>query len=369
MQNACKGIKKVGKFEGRKVVKKSYFCTFFSMDMRMRFYAYLCVMLMPLLLLSCSKDFNSNAPYRDATIVYGILDASDDVQYIKIYKGFLTDGNAYEAAQIYDSLYYFDKITVDLEEYFKGRKINTWRLDTTTAIPRDLNGDLSAPKQLLYVVNHPVNPENIYKLVITNKETGRVVTAETNVVGETMITSPSTQELNITNATSNSIKWNDASNASAYIIMQTFNYLERDKTTGVTTLKSLHRTVTPSPITSNSFQYVPSALYDFICTSIEVDNTVDRYLIVDSCVCLELWAVNDTYYNYVRTSSITSSVVMDHLVYTNVACEDDDLVAGFFGSRQSAYKNYRLNPNSQKLIVEGVNSKKLNFHYFYELPE
>ena len=368
MQNACKGIKKVGKFEGRKVLKKSYFCTFFSMDMRTRFYAYFCVMLMPLLLLSCSKDFNSNAPYRDATIVYGILDASDDVQYIKIYKGFLTDGNAYEAAQIYDSLYYFDKITVDLEEYSNGRKINTWRLDTTTAIPRDLDGDMSAPKQLLYVVNHPVNPENVYKLVITNRETGRVVTAETNVVGETMIKKPSTQSLNITNQTSNPIEYKDADNSVAYLVFQYFNYLERNRSTGVTVRKTLRRNVTPSPVITTSFQYNPYSLYDFICSNIEVDNTVDRYLIVDSCVCLEVWAVNDTYYNYVRTSSISSSVVMDHLIYTNVECEDDNLVAGFLGSRCSARSFYRLNDNSQKLIVEGVDSRKLNFHYFYDLP-
>ena len=99
--------------------------------------------LMAFSLLSCSKDFNSNAPYRDATIVYGIINADEDVQYVKIYKGFLTDGNAYDAAQIYDSLYYFDKITVELEEYSNGRKISSHVLDTTTAIPRDLNGDLS----------------------------------------------------------------------------------------------------------------------------------------------------------------------------------------------------------------------------------
>lgn len=29
LQNDCKGIKKVGKFEGWKVVKKSYFCAVF----------------------------------------------------------------------------------------------------------------------------------------------------------------------------------------------------------------------------------------------------------------------------------------------------------------------------------------------------
>lgn len=347
----------------------SYFCGVFSMDMKMRFSAYLGACLLSFLLLSCSKDFNSNAPYRDATIVYGILNAGDEIQYVKIYKGFLTDENAYDVAQIYDSLYYFDKITVDMEEYSNGRKINTWRLDTTTAIPRDLNGDLSAPKQLLYVVNHPISSANTYKLVITNKETGRVVTAETSVVGETRITSPATQSVDCSHVSNNAIKFQPADNAAAYFIIQYFNYIEKNKTTGVTVQKSLRRNITPSPISQTTFQYNPYGLYEFLCANIEVDNTVDRYLLLDSCVCLEVWAINDTYYNYVRTSTITSSVVMDHLVYTNVECEDDNLVAGFLGSRRCARSAYRLNDNSQELIVTGINSRKFNFHYWYELPQ
>ena len=337
--------------------------------MKMRFYTFLLACLTAVLMSACSKDFNSNAPYRDATIVYGIINADDGIQYVKIYKGFLTDGNAYEAAQVYDSLYYFDKIAVELEEYSNGRKISTHVLDTTTAIPRDLDGDMSAPKQLLYVINQPIDVNNIYKLVITNKETGRVVTAETTIVGETMITSPNTQSLDISHTTTNSIKYKDAKNAAAYIIIQTFNYLEQDKTTGVTTLKSLQRKLTPSPVTGTNFQYVPYGLYDFICSSIEVDNTVNRYLLLDSCVCLEVWAVNEPYYNYVQTSTISSSVVMDHLIYTNIECEDDDLVFGFFGSRRSFRNAYRLNQNSQDLIVSGINSRKFNFHYWYELEE
>ena len=338
--------------------------------MKKRLLLFLFVCVTAVLLTACSKDFNSNAPYRDATIVYGIINADDDVQYVKIYKGFLTNDNAYDAAQIYDSLYYFDKITVDLEEYDKqGHKLHTWRLDTTTAIPRDLNGDLSAPKQLLYVIDQPVDSSKTYKLVITNIETGRVVTAETTVVGKTIITSPATQTVDITHTTTNSIKYKAADNASAYIIVQLFNYIEKNKVTGTTTLKTLRRNLTPSPTTATSFQFVPYSLYEYIYTSIPVDGTVDRYLLLDSCVCYEVWAVNEPYYNYVQTSTISSSVVMDHLVYTNVECEDDDLVFGFFGSRRSTRNNYRLNQSSQDLIVNGINSRKLNFHYWYNLEE
>ena len=319
------------------------------------------------LMTACSKDFNSNAPYKDATIVYGIINADDNVQYVKIYKGFLTDGNAYEAAQIYDSLYYFDKITVELEEYSNGRLVSRHVLDTTTAIPRDLNGDMAAPEQMLYVINQPINPENTYKLVITNNQSGRVVTAETSIVGETMITSPSTQTVDITHTTTNSIKYKAAANAAAYTIVQTFNYIEKSKITGAITRKSLRRSITPSPTTSTNYQYVPYALYEFICSSLEVDNTVNRYLLLDSCVCIEVWAVNEPFYNYVQTSTISSSVVLDHLVYTNIQCEDDDRVFGFFGSRRSVLNAYRLNQTSQDMIVSGINSRKFNFHYWYDL--
>ena len=355
------------KFEGWIVVKKSYFCAVFFLCMKMRFFPLFLACVVVVFMTACSKDFNSNAPYRDATVVYGILNADDNVQYVKIYKGFLTNDNAYEAAQIYDSLYYFDKITVELEEYRNGHKISTHVLDTTTAIPRDLNGDMSAPKQMLYVIDQPINVDNTYKLVITNKETGRVVTAETTVVGETMITSPFQQSVDITHKTTNYIKYKAAMNASAYTITQTFNYVEIDKATGDTTYKSLRRNITPSPTTQTSYQYVPYGMYEFICSSLTVDNTVDRYLLLDSCICFEVWAVNEPYYNYVQTSTITSSVVMDHLVYTNVECADDDLVCGFFGSRRSAYSIHRLNTTSEELIVKGNDSRKFNFHYSYEL--
>lgn len=335
----------------------------------MRFFPFFFACMAVVLMSACSKDFNSNAPYRDATIVYGVINAADDVQYVKIYKGFLTDDNAYDAAQIYDSLYYFDKITVDLEEYDShGHKINTWRLDTTTAIPRDLNGDMSAPKQLLYVIDQPIDANNVYKLVITNKETGRVVTAETNVVGDIMITSPATQSVDISHQSQNYIKYTKAANSEAYLIRQYFYYDEKDKSTGIVTRKCLQRNLSAGPTTLTSYPYNPLGLYEFICSSIKVDGTVDRYLLLDSCVCYEVWAVNEPYYNYVSTSTVNSSVVLDHLVYTNIQCEDD-LVFGFFGSRRATRNAYRLNQSSQDLIVSGINSRKLNFHYWYDLED
>ena len=41
----------------------------------------------------CETDFDTTAPYKDITIVYGLLDSKDSMQYIKINKAFLAENN------------------------------------------------------------------------------------------------------------------------------------------------------------------------------------------------------------------------------------------------------------------------------------
>ena len=50
-----------------------------------------------LVLSSCTPEFSQIAEYKDITIVYGLLNISEDTQYVKIQKAFLTEGNAYAA--------------------------------------------------------------------------------------------------------------------------------------------------------------------------------------------------------------------------------------------------------------------------------
>lgn len=81
--------------------------------------------------------FSLNAPYRDVTFVYGILDAQDSVHYLKIYKGLQTEGNPSEVVQDWTKLYYFDTISVTLTESKGGESTGrVITLDTTTSVPR-----------------------------------------------------------------------------------------------------------------------------------------------------------------------------------------------------------------------------------------
>lgn len=320
----------------------------------------LSVLLAIVLLPSCSKDFDSNAPYADVTIVYGVLDADQSTNYIKIYRGFLTEGDAYQAATIYDSLYYFDKIKVELEEYVANRLTHTWELDTTTQIPRE-DGDFTT-QQLLYVVPQPINESATYKLVITNKETGRVVRATTNIIGHFEVDQHMAHLLNTTTSTRTPFKFTLPDNGASYQVYQVFHYIERSKSTGIEVRKSFRRQLISGNLTSNeNVQYVPSTLYDAIASNVEEDPFVDRYITVDSCIQFEIWAVNEPMKYYVIANSTTGSVVTDRLSYTNVECEDGH-TAGVLGSRRYATSWHGMKPEAQAELKSGSITGHLGFH-------
>ncbi len=335
----------------------------------------LCLLVALLGFTSCSKDFDSNAPYKDVTIVYGLLNPDDQDHYIKIYKGFLTSDNAYEAAKEYDSLYYFDQIDVVMEEYKDGRLTATYPLDMTTDIPRELEGDFAAPEQLLYHFSAELNPEATYKLVITNKESGRVVTAETDVLGTFFLRAPSdnTLQVGIHSTQNTDVRFATPKHAKSYEVFQTFYYIERNRITEQEVKKCIRRKLSSGVVreglTEQSCSYVPANLLTVLSGRLEEDPNIDRYISTDSALCYEVWVVNEPIYNYVANNSISGSVVLDRLSYTNLWCADDNRVAGVLGTRRSVRGWHGITTASQNELVGGDLTRKLNFHYDWEYLE
>jgi hypothetical protein len=326
----------------------------------------LACLLMAMCLFSCSKEFSSNAPYKDVTVVYGILDADETDHYIKIYKGFLTDGNAFEAAQEYDSLYYFDKIDVVMEEY-NGTHLNATIPLKDTVVERDDMGDFAAPDQLVYHFSRTLNRDYTYRLVITNRETGRTITAETPIIGSFFLSSPSdhTSAVGIHGTMKTDIKYSQPANAYSYDVYQTFYYIERNKVTQEEVRKSIRRKINPRPATTTTVQYIPAVLLNVIASNVKPDPTVDRYISVDSCLKFEVWAASETLYNYVVNNSISGSVVLDKLDYTNIQCEDGR-VTGILASRRHVEGWHGLTTPSQEELVHGEITGNLGFHYAWE---
>ncbi|HNY02572.1 MAG TPA: hypothetical protein PKG48_08295 [Bacteroidales bacterium] len=189
--------------------------------------------LLPLLflasiLISCNKDLDVNAGWKDITIVYGLLDTSADTNHIKITKAFLGDGDALRFAQTPDSSSYPDKLEVRLDEYADTTRVASHLCDTVT-VHNKLAGDsiFYFPDQLMYYTLDKLNENRTYKLVIKNKVTGKIVTGETVMVRDFEVFYPLGAISFIPGQTFR-IKWTTArySNAKRYQLVIRFHYLE-----------------------------------------------------------------------------------------------------------------------------------------------
>lgn len=141
--------------------------------------------------ISCKNSLNIQAPYKDVTIVYGLIDQNDTVHYIRINKGFEGNGNAYTMAKQYDSIYYpVGTISAVLEDSnpLNGNIVNTITLDTTTTVPLQ-SGIFSYPKQLLYYTKATLNPNDDYTLIITNNKTGKKIRGSTSLLPDIALSS------------------------------------------------------------------------------------------------------------------------------------------------------------------------------------
>jgi hypothetical protein len=105
---------------------------------------------------SCDKTLNVNAEWKDITIVYGLLDQNDSVQYIKITKAFLGEGDALTFSKIADSSNYKEKLEVTMEEWDKPTQYdstlkNVYVFDTTTIYNKEAGDSIFYfPVQLVY---------------------------------------------------------------------------------------------------------------------------------------------------------------------------------------------------------------------------
>jgi len=126
---------------------------------------------------ACKTDFDINAPWKESTIVYGILNQNDSIHYLKINKAFLGEGDAMMMAQNPDSSTYGNNIDVSLYAYNTGNLVDIIPLDTVTVYNKD-SGIFSYPKQILYKTTRSLNEGFLYKIYIHNKISGKIITSD-----------------------------------------------------------------------------------------------------------------------------------------------------------------------------------------------
>jgi hypothetical protein len=196
---------------------------------------------------ACSTDVELYADYKDIPVVYGLLDASQDTNFIRINRAFSGNNehpiNATEVALIEDSCNYPGKLKAYIVEYkaayggIYSPTGDTVVLDTMTVHDKQ-EGVFYAPDQKVYFTdckttgNHSIfgnnSPNSRFKYKLFIHRGNDTITAETGLVGGDnfkIITSNAVFNPQPSDNTKK-LKFTPADNAVFYDVKMIFHYRE-----------------------------------------------------------------------------------------------------------------------------------------------
>lgn len=326
-------------------------------------------------LYSCETDFSTIDSYQDITVVYGLLDSKDSVQYIKINRAFLSEENVMTYAAQRDSNEYLHQLEVSIEEWTpdESTKINTYVLDSTTVYNKE-PGQFYYPDQTIYRMKKPdqpyeikyiieglndtvgievfwLNDENIYKLFIRNPETGKEITAITPLVKDFRITKPGFgQTIRFVQdpIAPTEFEWEKAENGAFYEFELRFNYGELLEGSSDTLYKyiTLGSTSTSGGNSGSTISYFYWGDQFFVACQNLIPYSdpateaavVERYT---STIEVIVRVAEEEYALYIEVNEPSTSIVQDRPNYTNI---ENGL--GIFGSRFEKTKTKILHPET-----------------------
>lgn len=325
---------------------------------------------------SCSTDVDINADWKDVTIVYGILNLNDSINYIKINKAFLGDANAYEMAKQSDSLFYNSINKVSLQQG-KTNANGDWvpygpeiLLQKTDSFPKDTGIFASNRNDIFYTTEKLLKDDNYneYKLAIDipGKD---LITSTTRVFNTLIVTQPTTwgsRKVNFASTVPYTVKWNSTKDARLYELTVRFWYYEIIGTD--TSLKHIdwpQQRITSSKLDQevemtldidgpSFFKYVQSQL-----SPLENGKRLSRR---KKAIDFLFLIGGDDLNTYIQVSSPSNTIVQEKPSYTNIKGENN---LGIFSCRYDmSIKNQEADQRMIDSLALGIYTKNLNFLSF-----
>lgn len=305
---------------------------------------------------ACSEDFELAAPYKNVTVVYGMLNPADTSHYIRIQKAFLDESkSAIDMAKNPDSNFY-RSLRVDIKEINSNNTVistisNINRVDMANeGFPKAPGSFFNTPNYA-YKFKAILNPNSRYRVVITNLETGNVDSAETNIISNDpndfkvaqfpapplVFTMAFTNTKPLQNFNLDITKF-PGNNQILEGIMH-FRYVDKNTVTGVQTDQMVEwrfaEKLREGSSQTNAVLSVPIlSFYSFLQGSVPpAPANTERYL--DSAD-LYIWSANQDYVNYRNATFAAGGITGDQVkpIYTNIKGKD---VLGLFAARTYVY--------------------------------
>ncbi|MBN3036349.1 MAG: DUF4249 family protein [Bacteroidales bacterium] len=192
---------------------------------------------------SCETELDTNAPWKEITVIYGLLDQYDSIQIIKVNRAFLGEGNALLMAQTGDSGNYAVPPEVYVEDWDGGTLRRTIEFDTFSVYNQE-SGIFGSRREVMFrskPFSEPVtitglgekiwlDDDHTYRLMVRNPVSGNEVTAQTGLVKEFSITKPSSisDSLGLDNdpEAKTTFRWTQSSTGTRYEFEFRFHFME-----------------------------------------------------------------------------------------------------------------------------------------------
>jgi hypothetical protein len=299
----------------------------------------------------------------------GLLNAADTVQWVRINKAYLGEGDAYVMAQVPDSINYPDILDVKIEEYNEGDvHLKSIFLIRDSSIVKE-PGIFATTPNILYRTNgiDRINQDNNYKLVIYNRESGKTVTAKTDVVVDSIfMTNPfsTTQQINWYGPAPFTVKWTTVPEGVVYQLTIRFHYTEVNLANSSDSQPKYIDWPFPQQVATNTSQTQSLGqvinkddFYYYVKNQVSPNPDVKR--IVGPLDFIFTVAASE-FYTYIEVNKPPSGVNQSIPQYTNV-----DGGLGIFSSRlNQGYNNYVMAPQSKDSLISGSITGGLQFVLF-----
>jgi len=342
---------------------------------------------------SCETDFDTTADWEDISVIYGIIDQNDSMQYIKINRAFLSEDDVLNYAQVYDSSHYPFPLKVELEEFDEDDNlIQTIEFDTTTTYKPDdpdaiwptgaqtvYTGGPDDYYQIKWIIQPPydtvgwrklwLNDEHTYRLTIIYPDSSKLITSETELVMDFAMTRPLPQSKFIkfvpNPAVPTVFSWDKPDNDEGkfrYELLIKFNYQEltqsgsiRDKSIELVSSVTVYPTLGSSEMV---YYYWDNRFFASCVNNVTYDDPneeakiVERYTVdIETVVSVAGEAFN----LFMQVYEPSNSIVQDKPPYTNV-----ENGIGVFSSRYRIKQLKLLHPET----VQDLRSIDDNFMKF-----
>lgn len=310
-----------------------------------------------LLLSSCNEEVDMIGDFQETAVVFGLLDRSENVHFIKITRAYIGPGNSLELAQIPDSSY-FNQVDATITERINGTQTRVWTLQDTIVENKDTQGVFYAPTQKLYYFtttsSAPLDKNGIYTLDISVNGGEFEVQASTEIVSGISTTADGQnfrfdfvkdpgefQQKNIS-----------VDGGNSYVVNTSLEVFFHEFNTGVdTNLTSFKWTLGEYDVTPGKpqgFSIPGRTFYELMAANVTNDPLINKRQMYSVKIIVTGGAEN--LYNYMSVNQPSSSLAQNKPTFTNLTATNGHKAVGIFSSRNTySIEKFFINTSNNTL--------------------